>query len=65
MDVKYFNKIHENPQGDLSWNGITVSIVGGTSLESNEDEYNNNPDLQKALIDTKRASLKDLNDTDK
>ena len=67
MDSKTFNIIHGNRQGDLLWNGITVSIVGGTSLESNEDEYIINPDLQKALIDTKRASsvLKDLNDTDK
>ena len=60
-----FFKIDENPIGDFSWNGILVGIVGGMKFHFCEDDYVITPDIQNALIVTRKSLLKLLNDMDK
>ena len=53
-----FLKIEESPNGDKFWNGIPVEKLGGSRLQSGEDEYHKNIGFQNVFNDTTEKFLK-------
>ena len=47
------------------WNGYPVEILGGTEVQTNDNNFNITPGIQKVLVDSFYITIKSMKDMDK